>query len=117
MYPLFQDILQMESFIDDIGIFTNTTFDQDLTIFHQVLLRMEESGFTVNPLKCAWDVQSTDYLGFRLTTDDIKPLPKKKLKQLVELHALWRLHTYGPSLAKSITTKTFGLAEPIYLLP
>ena len=50
MYPLFQDIPQVECFIDDIGIFTNSSFTQHLTIVHRVLLRLEESGFTVRPL-------------------------------------------------------------------
>ena len=77
MYPLFQDMPQVECFIDNIGIFTNDTFAHQLIITHQVLLRMEESGFTINPLKCAWAVKSTDYLGFLFTTDGIKPLPKK----------------------------------------
>ena len=77
MHPLFQDIPQVECFIDDIGIFTNHFFDRHLTVLHQVLLRLEQSGFTVNPLKCAWAVQSTDYLGFLLTTEGIKPLPQK----------------------------------------
>ena len=82
MHPLFQDIPQVECFIDDIGIFPNHFFDRHLTVLHQVLLRLEQSGFTVNPLKCAWAIQSTDYLGFLLTTDGIKPLPQK-LRQLV----------------------------------
>ena len=77
MHPLFQDIPSVECFIDDIAIFTNSTFDQHLSIVQQVLLRLKESGFTINPLKCAWTVQSTDYLGFPLTTDGIKPPPPK----------------------------------------
>ena len=78
MHPLlFQDIPQVECFIDDIGIFTNFSFDHHLTILHQVLLRLKQSGFTVNPLKCAWAVQSTDYLSFLLTTEGIKPRPQK----------------------------------------
>ena len=77
MHPLFQDIPQVECFIDDIGIFTDLSFDHHLSILSQVLLRLEQSGFTVNPLKCAWAVQSTDYLGFLLTIDGIKPLPQK----------------------------------------
>ena len=48
-----------------------------MAIVHQVLLRLEEIGFTINPPKCAWALQSRDYLGFLLTTDGIKPLPKK----------------------------------------
>ena len=65
------------NFTDDIGIFTNSSFTQHLTIVHQVLLRLEESCFTVNPLKSVWTVQATDYLDFLLTTEGIKPLPTK----------------------------------------
>ena len=77
MHPLFQDIPQVECFIDDIGIFINSSFHQHLSIVKQVLLRLEESGFTVNPIKCAWAVQATDNLGFLLTTEGTKPLPAK----------------------------------------
>ena len=77
MHPLFQDIPQVKCLIDDIGIFTNSSFHQHLSIVHQVLLRLEESGFTVNHLKCAWAVQATDYLGFLLNTESIKTLPAK----------------------------------------
>ena len=77
MYPLFQDMKEVDVFIDDIGIFTNTSFDHHLQIVQEVLQHLETSGFTVNPIKCAWAVSSTDYLGFLLTKDGIKPLPKK----------------------------------------
>ena len=76
MHPLFQDIPEVECFIDDKGLFSSDSFDHHLSILSQVLLRLEESGFTANLLKCAWCVQPTDYLGFLLTTDGIKPLPK-----------------------------------------
>ena len=76
MHPLFQDMPEVECFIDDIGLFSSNTFEHHLSLLSQVLLRMEESGFTVNPLKCAWCVQSTEYLGFLLTTDGIKSFPK-----------------------------------------
>ncbi len=77
MHPLFQDILAVDVFIDDIGVFTNSSLEDHLTIVKKVLQRLEENGFTVNPLKCAWAVKSTDYLGFLITTDGLKPLPKK----------------------------------------
>ena len=73
----FQGISEVECFIDDIGLFTGKRFDHHLSLLAQVFLRLEQSGFTVNPLKCAWAVQSTTYLGFLLTTDGIKPLPNK----------------------------------------
>ncbi len=77
MHPLFQDMPEVECFIDDIGIFTTGSFEHHLNIVSQVLLRLEESGFTVNPIKCAWAVTSTDYLGFLLTPQGLKPMPSK----------------------------------------
>ena len=79
MHPLFQDIPQVECFIDDIGIFPNSSFNHHLAILHHVLLRLEESGFTINPLKCAWVVQATNYLVVLLTTEGIKPLDRKSV--------------------------------------
>ena len=73
-HPLFQDITAVECFIYDIAVFTNSTFVHHLSIVKQVLHRLEESGFTINPFKCAWGVQSADYSGFLLTTEGIKPL-------------------------------------------
>ena len=96
MHPLFQDIPPVECFIDDIGVFTNSNFDHHLSIVKQVLLRLVENSFTINPLKCAWAVQSTDYLGSLLTTDGIKPLPKK-LRQLVEFLVLRTTPTHVQS--------------------
>ena len=93
MHPLFQDIPSVECFIDDIGVFTNSDFDRHLSIVKQVLLRLEESGFAINPLKCDWAVQSTNYLGFLLTIDGIKPLPQK-LRQLVRFLVLRHLCTF-----------------------
>ena len=77
MHPLFQDMSEVDVFIDDIAIFTSGTLEEHLKVVAQVLHRLEKSGFTVNPRKCAWAVQSTDYLGFLITTEGIRPLPKK----------------------------------------
>ena len=77
LHPLFQDMSEVECFIADIGIFTSGYIEHHLNILYQLLLRLEESGFTANPLKCAWAVTSTDYLGFLLTTQGLKPMPSK----------------------------------------
>ena len=77
MHPLFADLHNVECFIDDIDIFSLGSYSEHLSHIHQILLRLERNGFTVNPFKCDWAVQTTEYLGFLLTPNGIKPLPHK----------------------------------------
>ncbi len=42
-----------------------------------MLTWLEENGYTVNPQKCSWAVQETEFLGHLMTKDGVKPLPKK----------------------------------------
>lgn len=94
MHPLFQDMPDMECFIDDIGIFTSGSLEHQSEILSQVLLRLEESGFTVNPLKCAWwavTVTATDYLGFLINTNGLKQIPSKKLSGYGNTYLLFAL--------------------------
>ena len=111
MHPLFQDIPVFECFIDDIGIFTNSSFDHHLSIVQQALYSLEENVFTVNPLKCAWAVQSTDYLGFLLTIYGIKPFPQK-LRQLAAFNALQHLRTFIPTWEISTTIRYVAKTSP-----
>ena len=77
MHPLFADLAFVECFIDDIGIFSHSSCHDHLHKVQQVLLRLERNGFTVNPLKCEWATTTTEYLGFLLTPEGIKPMPYK----------------------------------------
>jgi hypothetical protein len=77
MEEIFQDVLdEVELYIDDIRLF-HTKWKDHITMVDLVLTRLEENGFTVNPLKCEWGVQETNWLGHWLTPNGPKPWRKK----------------------------------------
>ena len=94
-------IEDIEIYIDDIACFSNVWRDH-LDLLKVVLECLEANGFCVNPRKCEWAVQETDFLGHWLTPTGIKPWSKKvdsimAMKpptNLTELHTFLGLVTY-----------------------
>ena len=79
-------------YIDDIGVFS-LDWTSHVSVIDKVLTILQESGFTVNPTKCEWDIQETNFLGYWLTPHGIAPYkckvqailrmqPPKNIKQL-----------------------------------
>ena len=68
--------LDIKKYIDDIGIFSET-WEEHIKKIEKVLLRLQEAGCKVNPLKCEWGIKETDFLGHWLTPEGVKPWAKK----------------------------------------
>ena len=74
---------EVEIHIDDIACFRDN-WEKHMLLLHQVCSRLQDDGFTVNPLKCEWGVQETACLGYLLTPVGSKPW-KKDIKAVIEI--------------------------------
>jgi hypothetical protein len=72
METVLRGIEELECSMDDAGV-----FGKDWQHHLASLRELQDNGFTVNPLKCEWCVQETNWLGHWLTPTGTKPCCKK----------------------------------------
>ena len=67
---------EIEVCLDDIVAFSDD-WESHLVLFEKLLTSLQEKGFLVNPAKCEWGIQETNFLSHWLTPEGVKPWCKK----------------------------------------
>jgi hypothetical protein len=85
MESLLRDLYEVDVYINDVGCFSNS-WDTHIQSLHKIVTILQAANFTVNPLKCEWAIQETDWLGYWLTPTGLKPW-RKKIDDILSMEA------------------------------
>ncbi len=77
MSGLMEDLEYVRTYIDDVAILSQDTWEDHLVRVDKVLTRLQEAGLKVNGLKSFFGRKELKFLGYVLTQDGVKPLQKK----------------------------------------
>ena len=77
MSELMVDLEFVRTYLDDLLTITKSNLSDHLDKIKKVLTRLREAGLKVNAEKSKFCAHETDYLGYILTRDGIKPQSKK----------------------------------------
>jgi hypothetical protein len=95
MENVLSDIEDANIYINDVGAFSND-WDHHINLMATILRRLRENGFTINPLNCEWAIKETDWLGYWLTLQGLRPW-KKKMDAILHMdcpHNATELHMF-----------------------
>eukprot|EP00956_Cyclotella_meneghiniana_P029946 scaffold74227_cov38-Cyclotella_meneghiniana.AAC.1 len=77
MSELMSTLKFVRAYIDDLLCITKESYEDHLGKLRQVLQRVQKAGLKVKAPKCQFCAVETEYLGYVLSTDGIRPQPKK----------------------------------------
>ena len=72
-----EDLMYVRTNLDDLLIITSGSLSDHLAKLAPALGRLRDAGLKVNATKLFFCTEETEYLGYVLTRDGIKPQPKK----------------------------------------
>lgn len=78
-----RDIPNVVAYIDDIAVFSDS-YEEHLATLDTVFAKLNEAGFSINPMKCAFGISEGDFLGHWVTQSGIKPW-RKKVQAVIDL--------------------------------
>ena len=73
----------LEVHINNIGLFLRD-WKSHIDVLDKVCKRLEDKGFSVNPLKCEFGVKESNFLGHWLTPTGVKP-SRRKIQGILDM--------------------------------
>ena len=80
----------VRTFLDDLLIISNLTFEDHLYQLQTFLWKLRRAGLKVNAEKSSFFAPEIEYLGYMLTKDGIKPV-QKEVQTILDLQPLTTL--------------------------
>eukprot|EP00804_Cyclotella_cryptica_P022960 CCRYP_014987-RB/>CCRYP_014987-RB protein AED:0.38 eAED:0.38 QI:0/0/0.5/1/0/0/2/93/136 len=104
----------VRAYIDDLLCITKGTLEDHLAKLELVLSRLQDANLKVNARKSNFCAIETEYLGYILSRDGIKPQPKKGLRSILMVQeTTWSRH-YSEQPANSFFSRKLSVCQQKY---